>query len=520
MGIPEKYLKQAEFVSVLLIFLGTPISKGLMSVGLGCVGGLILLRWASNKFRIPDIKPSIIWWCLLFPVIELLALSYTADFKSGWKLVTLHLPLYVFPLWMFYRKEGWTLPEKRWFFGGFIFTTLLNVLITYWIGAGYAGTDIADVRDASIFISHMRLGMMCVLSVALLWHINWSDNPTAIGWFKTVLILIITAFLIWSKSLTALITLSLLTGFQIWHWMRASNRSRQWTLASILAVVGFCIWAVVTVRAEYSAFHTPKMPIGVTFESKTPDGGHYTHDTTTTLLENGYQTTHFFCRREMKNAWNEKSTIAFDSVGGNHFVVANTLVRFLTSKGVPKDGHQVRLLTAEEVSAIENGCANVRFLDGVDLRDRIYETIWEFDRYQKGRNPSGNSLTQRIALWKGALVAAAENPIVGHGTGNVQPVLHSAYEELGELKPRFWLKTHNQWLTFVIQFGWLGTLLILVGWGIPFMQTQKSTLTWQFGVVILLAMFMEDLLDSQAGVTLFALFFGTLIAQPLAHHQK
>ena len=61
----------------------------------------------------------------------------------------------------------------------------------------------------------------------------------------------------------------------------------------------------------------------------------------------------------------------------------------------------------------------------ISILNRIY---WEIDDYQRGGNPGGHSVVQRLEYWIAAMYVIKNNPFVGVGTGDVMISMNNAYE--------------------------------------------------------------------------------------------
>jgi hypothetical protein len=196
----------------------------------------------------------------------------------------------------------------------------------------------------------------------------------------------------------------------------------------------------------------------------------------------------------------------------------------MTSKGMRKDAVGVSQLTPQDIWAIENGIANVRFLNNKNLNTLIYSYVWEIYNYQYGNNPQGNSLTQRFLFWKIGTQIFKENWLYGVGTGDVQLAFDEKYENLMfGVKNKYQLRAHNQYLTMGITFGLFGLAYFI--WmlfsGFSVKPNANSYLFIGSFIVFMVSMLNEDTLETQFGIT-YALFFYFffLFHQPLKSELK
>ncbi len=125
---------------------------------------------------------------------------------------------------------------------------------------------------------------------------------------------------------------------------------------------------------------------------------------------------------------------------------------------------------------------------------------------------SGSSL--RLSIWQSALSASKANMIWGSGEKKSHLLLMNQFEQRGldvPLKQKY--HSHNQYLNTLMQYGAVGTLLIILFfiisiWGT---WTERNYLGLVFMVLFLLTMVTEAIFARQWGVFSFA-FFGSLFA--------
>ncbi|MEZ5199205.1 MAG: hypothetical protein R2764_23320 [Bacteroidales bacterium] len=81
------------------------------------------------------------------------------------------------------------------------------------------------------------------------------------------------------------------------------------------------------------------------------------------------------------------------------------------------------------------------------------------------------------------------------------------------LSEEYWHRSHNQYFAFFIAFGVFGFIWFLVTLFYPPMLLKKFSDFYYFSffVLICLSMLVEDTLETQMGVTLFAFFNSFLL---------
>jgi len=126
-------------------------------------------------------------------------------------------------------------------------------------------------------------------------------------------------------------------------------------------------------------------------------------------------------------------------------------------------------------------------------------------------NNNWNGLNTRLAIWTCALEEIEERPVLGSGTGDFLDDLHNRFKTN---KFYFGLEskygTHNQFLQFLLMFGIIGFLFLLIFMLYPLFLAlkHKNTLYSIFIILFLFAMLTEDVFSRNQGVILFSFFSG------------
>jgi hypothetical protein len=265
------------------------------------------------------------------------------------------------------------------------------------------------------------------------------------------------------------------------------------------------VYFIYELRVEYFTDRYVQVDVN----AKTSRGNSYQFDLESTARENGYPIHIYVCDSEMREAWNSRATIRYDSLDRRQQLVRNTLLRFLTSKGLRKDADAVEALSDEEVRSVENGIANVYYQDLSSIKSRMMQVVWEYDQFASGDNPSGHSVMQRLEFWKAAVGIIEHNPLFGVGTGDMPKSYRKQYREMhSKLDPKYYLRAHNQYLAIGVGFGLIGLAYFLFALFYPLVALKKwkDHLYVIFFITALLSMLTEDTLETQAGSTFFAFF--------------
>jgi O-antigen ligase len=143
------------------------------------------------------------------------------------------------------------------------------------------------------------------------------------------------------------------------------------------------------------------------------------------------------------------------------------------------------------------------------IKESTRDALWEYKVYQETRDANGGSIAQRFVYWNIAWDIFKTAPLIGIGTGDVADAFNSYYlAHPNLLQQQYQHRAHNQWLTILLTFGILGLLLFMLVVFYPLFYKRKYLDYFYivFFIAFSLSMLTEDTLETQAGVTFYALF--------------
>ena len=456
-------------------------------------------------------------------LLHLVGLLYTSDFDYALKDLRVKLPLLILPIILSSVK-----PLSKKHFDLLMLIYVGSVFIATCISFGtYLKNDYGDIREISRFISHIRFCLNIVLSIGIIGYYLYERRVTkgkvvpAFG-TKTALNLYLMYFLmIW--FIYQLYIFESLSGYLVFAGLLAATllyvyftkvRSTAWKLVGLAVIVAVPLVAgLILYRTADRLLRVDPVDIGK-LDKKTAQGNDYWHDTNCFPVEDGQYIGLYFCRPEMREAWNRRSELDYDGLTHNGENLEATLARYLTSKGLRKDAAGVNALDEEDLCNVENGIANYNNYVHPGFKARLSETAFEYNQYRRYNNPNGGSLSQRIEYTRASFYLIKQHPVFGVGTGDVPEAYRQAYDTLkSPLEAQYRHRAHNQFLSITVGFGIIGLLIFLVTLFYPYGLSKRcrSYLYTVFLVIALLSMLPEDTLETQAGVTWFALFNSLLI---------
>ncbi len=143
------------------------------------------------------------------------------------------------------------------------------------------------------------------------------------------------------------------------------------------------------------------------------------------------------------------------------------------------------------------------------IKMRTHEVVYELQSYQLNQDPNGKSIAQRFVYWNIAWDIFKTAPVIGIGTGDVADAFNSYYlAHPNLLQQQYQHRAHNQWLTILLTFGIIGLLLFMLVVFYPLFYKRKYLDYFYivFFIAFALSLLTEDTLETQAGVTFYALF--------------
>jgi O-antigen ligase len=507
--IDRQYIhEQIYFVSALGVAVGLPLNKIVLSIS----GLLMALNWLieadfKSKFsRLKKQKTGLLLSILFFFLAA--TLLYSDNITFGTNDLRIKLPMLLFPIVILSSK-----PFERKKYGiilmSFVVTLLLVTIINF---VNYhTGIYRGDSREMSLFGSHIRLSLMVTfaffgLIYAALWQTSWRQLLYGLA----ALWLLFYAYK--SEVLTGYFGTLVTTIFLVF-WVVSNKFGKHKKSAFLIATVVSFGSVILLYNAVYPIPKESKDDFDL--QAHTTLGGTYEHDTTSTILENGYYIHYFICHEELDSMVHLKTGKSIQELSDSISDFFPTLIRYMTSLGLKKDAEGFAQLSKEDLENILNGIPSVEYAAG-GIQSRLARITMELQKYLEGADPNGSTIQQRIEYWRTAKDIIKLNPIFGVGAGDVQDAFNQQYMlNNSRLLPENRLHSHQQFMTIWIASGILGLLILLIfifsSFRIAFLT--NSVLLYLFSVVITFSYFFEDTLETQVGVTLVTFFFSLLLKQ-------
>lgn len=497
----------------MMIVVGLSLSKPLITLGEFGLGVTWLLNGGFKKQFSVFFSNKIAVLLASIYILTLLGLIYTENFEYALGDVRRKLPLLIFPVFLS-GLAPFTKKEFRLLFSVYVGGVLIASFWSIFVLLGGLNEEIIDVRNLSRFNSHIRFGLEICLALfgGFYFLKNTTNKKEQLAWLIAIVWLFLFLFIInlFTGIIVFFITLFILLLLQI--YTQQNNKIKFLSSIGLLVIVLLVVFQLHTTITNYKIANN-NTPIAM--QKYSEDGELLYQDTLNQFKENGYFIYQNIAYKEIEAAWNNRSKFNFNGLDKKNQELKTTLLRFLTSKGQLKTKKEIEKLSNNEVTAIENGIANHNYLALNPFEQRIHKIIWEFDSYNQHHVASGHSVIMRWVYWKNAFKIIKKNQVFGVGTGDVQDAFNNEYKHQKILSQKYYLRAHNQYITYVVSFGIVGLTWFLIFLFYPFIKLKlyKDLFYLSFFCIILLSMLSEDTLETQVGITFFAFFNTILILQ-------
>ena len=496
------------FVGYLGLAIGLPLSKVVLSISSMWILLIILLEGNFSMYfqNLKQNKAIIFLFALL--AIQLLSFLWSWDIQFALEDLNSKLPLYSIPVVMVaqpFKNEKY----KNWLLSSFVFIMLITSVFNFGSYNHWWGNRVYDdIRGMSLMISHIRYALMITMaaSICLVWFLY---SKIKFKWLAVLLFVWFGFYTYYAQILSGVMTfVGVLICILIFEVIKRKNK----VFTIITLALGF-IFTLTFSIGLYLFFQPQKLKISLQkLPWVTAEGNRYFYHWDNLSLENGYPMYFFLCQEEMRENWNQRSKFPYDSLDRKGQKMEATIIRYLTSKGVYKDGAAIRKLSVQDIRNIENGIPSILATNG-GFMDRLFELKNEV---LYANDPNGQSISQRFIYWKTGLKIIQKHWLLGVGVGDIHLAFQMQYNlDKSPLTLENRNRTHNQYLSYMITFGVLG-LLIFIGilyqfWKI--VSQRKEVIAILFLCIACLSFLVEDTLETQMGVTFFAFFFGLFLSK-------
>ncbi len=476
------------------------VSNGQILMLVGWFGEGLALGELGRRFRVAFSGP----WSLAFIgyfLLHLAGVAWSSDLEWALDLCRILLPVLVFGLVL---STAPPLGERA--INAVLRTGAWSVVLSTVACLLLAGDMllVGDHRATSLFISHVRLGLLLALAISVF----LVDRPLQrwLRWLHLAGAAWAFFFLVRTGSFSGIAALSSALFVLAWRAVQGLRPLVCWSLRTALTAVPVGA-ALLLASALYAP---PPQPVDPrTLDMHSAGGEPYYHDLQAPLAENGHPVWLYVADEELERGWERRSRVGFRARDARGYALRGTLVRYMASRGLRKDSLGLLALTDEDVRRIEQGMTSIRTGREPLLITRLAQLRGELPRYRLTGDPNGHSLTMRLEHWRAGWWIARRHLIAGVGTGDTRPAFESAYRAIGSrLAPAWRNRAHNTYLTVLISFGIPGLLLALFCWTAPVVayRAWRHPAFAPWAAILLVSFITEDTLETQTGATFYALY--------------
>ena len=460
--------EKIHFFILSLLLVGIVSSKFFLSLGM-MLGGLNLFLVSDFKGNFANLKKNQFFiFILLFYLMHLLGLLWTEDSTHGFDDLRVKASLIAIPLIICSNPIPTTSIIRKLFLL-FVLTLLVTSIYNFTIYTLFREIfELNDIRDLSRFGSHIRYGILIAIGIPVLLELK-SNYPK----WKYLFLLVGLWFLFYSyysQVLSGIIAVLIVVfGTLLWNIFNAKKY----------------FWALGIISVFLILISSTILYLMIPIEYNETSPANYI---------------------SLKEQWNKRSNIPFDSLDLRKQKLSSTLERYLHSKNLPVRGDGVFKLSSKDIHNIELGYADINETKS-GLIARLYGVRFQIHNTS---NPNGHSILERIEYWKTGWQVIKENWVFGVGTGDKKIAMEKMYERKeSRLLPERRLRAHNTYITFCLTFGLFGLVFfcyILFNF-LRFQLKNQSLIGFLFICVAIITFIFEDSLETQMGVSFFAFFF-------------
>ena len=501
MQLTRKQIHEQVYVyTLVLIAVCLPLSVYFTSVAIF----LLAINWfAEGRYREKWNRFASNRALQLFLVIfalQLLGLLWSENLDYGLNLVKIKIPLLALPV-IIATSRSLDMQQLRRILLLFSLAVFVATLASLLKLAGWFPARVNGYRDLSLFTKHIWFSLMLVMSLLISFYFLILQRNQVSGAeriYHLVQLAWLPVFLILLKSLTG-IFVAVSLGFLILLRLVFEIRDPVYRFMLLVGVIMIPLFSYLYVSHAVDTFYTVDAMVPGDLEPFTIEGNPYEHQPENREIENGHYVWIYVCDPELEREWNNVSDIDFNGRTRSGTSLRSTLIRYLASRGLRKDAAGMKQLSPAEIRAIERGTANHIYLSRFRLYPRIYEVIWEFDRYGLGYPPNDKSVVQRYLYLQAAWSIAREHLLFGVGNGDVLQEFKRYYEAHDSMLDSGQRRmVHNQYLSEWISFGLAGMLVFLAALAGPLFlaRKQRSFLATGVLLIILISMLGGGTLDA------------------------
>ena len=139
------------------------------------------------------------------------------------------------------------------------------------------------------------------------------------------------------------------------------------------------------------------------------------------------------------------------------------------------------------------------------FKRKINYMYWDFAKYKQGKGKSYSD-SERLMSYEIAADLIKESPFVGHGVGDLRPIMIRKHKEKFGQKEKY-IYPHNQYLYVLTTMGIIGAIFFFGGLLSPVLFAERRNIFLASIFILMMLSFMVENTIQRAVITAFYLFF-------------
>ena len=507
----KEIVQEINFFALILIASSLFFSRFLISFGFIL---LIINSIAEGGFKekLKSIKTNkVLFYIILLFVFHLIGTSYTQNFNEAIfdiRIKSFLIFILAYGTSVFINKKRINIVFKVYILSAII----ASVISTFNFYFDNSAASIEDIGGIALVGGNLYQGIFINFAIFLLsfFLIFNKTRKYTIIYFSVIIWFVIYLFLL--NSLTGYVLFFIVLIYNSYYLYFKINNKKSKLIILLIFVIVIILVGILVSFSIINFYRTDDITY-TKLPKTTINGNAFLQDTSKLQNENGHYLYLNLCKQELQKEWNNRSTIKYNYLDKKQQQISQTLIRYLSSKNLTKDSIGIWSLKENEISLIENGCANYLYANKLSVKARIYIIIWQLDNYFSNNYVNRQTISQRLIYYEVAFNLIKKNFWMGIGPGDIQNEsnMYIKSSNIG-LSKEYRKRVHNQFLIEFLGlgvFGFIGFIFILF---YPFIIKKKwnDYLSTSFYLIIIVSFFSEFLLETQLGITFFTFFYSIL----------
>lgn len=480
---------------VCLLFMGLTLGTVPTSIPQFLLSGYWLITGNfREKFRNFFNQKSLVLWSILW-IWHIAGMFWTENTEAGWNDIRIKIPMLLVPL-LIGSFRPFEFKELKWIVYSFLIGLAVNLI---WSNIYMWMNHPNDPREASRYMSHIRLGYLII--TALLFMIYIFQKERTHGWFYVGIIFLCLYGIYNLGILSALAYAAVCLPFLFFYCIKNIHRYKFYVVS--VAVISSAILLIYLGKFYLNFFTEKDIPY-----NKMVNESKYLHYPEQHLIENGFNAGINIVPDELLKVWNRRFPENPLSIYDPQFF---GLIRYMASLGLTKDSAGFSKLSDSDLHNIMNGISNHKYPALSGIGKKLYDMFYSFRQIYFMNNKSGSSAGMRLYYWQTGLNVVKENGLWGCGTGDLSDEMKKVFVK-DNIPPEWMKRPHQQFISIWAALGIPGLILFTTVMFLPAIAgfAKKNSIFFLIWLGFILSFLYEDTLETQTGVS-YVVFFYVLL---------